>query len=117
MMRTIWLALTLLIGVGALTAIKVSVATPVKQPLAFSSTGQIEADFHDPSLAKGDKLQVSYAEPPSKKPVQSIPIVPSGVAASNVIHQKIITRHWHEGDPIPAKRDTHLVRSEAKPKK
>src|ERR1700676_3031744 len=117
MIRTVWLALTLLIGVAALTAFKVRVATPVKQPLAFSSTGQIEADFHDPSLAKGDKLQVSYAEPPLKKPVQLIPIVPSGVAATKIIPEKIISRHWHEGDPIPAKRDTQLVRSEAKPKK
>jgi hypothetical protein len=116
-MRSIWLALTLLIGVGALTAITVSVATPTKQPTAFSSIGQVEADLPDPSLAKGDKLQVSYAEPPSKKPVQSIPIVPPVVAAYNVVPQKIISRHWHVGDPVPAKRDTQLVRSEAKPKK
>jgi hypothetical protein len=116
MMRTIWLALTCLIGVGALIAIKVSLATPAKQAVALT-TGQVEADLRDPSLAKGDKLPVSYAEPPLKTPIRSIPIAPSVVAVPNEVSQRIISRHWHEGDPIPGKRDRRMVRSEVRSKR
>ena len=108
MIRTIWLALTFFIAVVALTAIKVSLATPANH--VALTTGQVEANLQDPALGKGDKLPVSYTEPPLQFRIQSIPIAPSPVAAPSVVaapyeaSQRIISRHWHEGDPIPGKR-------------
>jgi hypothetical protein len=99
MMRTVWLALILLIGICAMATLKVSIATSAKQEAAFADTA-IEADVSHDASVKADKLEVNYIEEaPDKKLVRSITIVPPPVAAPKPREKitKIISRHWHEG--------------------
>ncbi len=111
--RPLRLALIFFVGVCTLAALKVSVAIPAK-PQPRVAGDMIERDISlAPSLAKADKLEMSYTEVPAATPVQSIKIVMPVAAKPERAPLKIISRHWHVGEAIPPKR----FRLGTKPKK
>jgi hypothetical protein len=109
MVRTVFVALVFLIGISALAAFKISIATPAKQQAAFTET-TVGVSASQSPFSKADKLDVSFVDDaPDKKVVRLIPIVlPSSAqpAQSEPPEKvaKIISRHWHEGDAKITKR-------------
>jgi hypothetical protein len=85
-------ALIFLVGIGALAALKISIAAPPKQQAAFSE-GVIEAPVN--ALAKTDKLEVE--EIPDKKTIRSIAIVPRIAAPIPETAMKIVSHNWQDG--------------------
>jgi hypothetical protein len=77
-----------LIGIGALAALKVSIAGPEKQQAAF---GDVMVEVSGNALAKTDKLDIE--EIFDKKIIRSIAIVSAEAAQET----KIISRQWHDG--------------------
>jgi hypothetical protein len=119
MVRTVWLALSFLIGVCALAALKISIATPAKQEAAFADTAN-EADLLHDALTKADKLLVSDAEEaPEEKLVTSIPIVTPKITSQPPAEKitKIISRHWHEGYAKMTKRSARNRRHASRTKR
>jgi len=90
MARPVWLALIFLIGICALAALKVGIASPAKTQAALADE-VIEVSVN--ALAKADKLDVE--EIPDKKIIRSIAIVQPEAAPKQTT--KIISRHWHDG--------------------
>src|SRR5216684_2070928 len=90
MARPVWLALIFLIGICALAALKVGIASPAKQQAALA--GEVDEVFGN-GLAKADKLDVE--EIPDKKVIRSIAIVQPEAAPKQIT--KIISRHWQDG--------------------
>jgi hypothetical protein len=90
MARPVWLALIFLIGIGALAALKVSIARPAKQQAALADE---VPDTPWNALAKADKLDVE--EIPDRKIIRSVAIVSRGSAPQQ--ETKIISRRGHEG--------------------
>ncbi|HWX05075.1 MAG TPA: hypothetical protein VN065_04545 [Bradyrhizobium sp.] len=87
----IWLALIFLVGICALAALKISIATPPKQQAAFADD-VIETPVN--ALAKTDKLG---EEIPDKKTVRSIAIVPQIAAPIPEKATKIVSHDWQDG--------------------
>jgi hypothetical protein len=121
MARTVWVALVFLIFIGGLAALKVSVATPVKQQEAFGEA-TIGANAQA-VLSKSDKLTATHVDDfaPERKAVRVIPITAPVVAKPAAPQEKrikIISRHWHEGDSKIVKKGTaqyHRDAPQAKP--
>ena len=90
MARPVWLALIFLMGICALAALKVSIASPAKQQAALADE-VIEVSVN--ALAKADKLDVE--EIPDRKIIRSIAIAQPEAAPEQTT--KIISRHWHDG--------------------
>jgi hypothetical protein len=80
-----------LIGIGALAALKVSIAGPEKQQAAF---GDVAVEVSGNALAKTDKLDIE--EIPDKKIIRSIAIV-SAESAAPTPETKVANRQWHDG--------------------
>src|SRR5450631_2760284 len=76
-------------GICALAELKFSIATPAKQQAALSDE---VIEVCENALAKADKLDVE--EPPDKKTLRSIAIVPPEAALKPEKATKIISRHW-----------------------
>jgi hypothetical protein len=89
MARPLWLALIFLIGICALAALKVSIATPAKQQAALADEVIKVSD----ALAKADKLDVE--EVPDKKIIRSTAIAQPEAAPEQTT--KIVSRHWQDG--------------------
>jgi hypothetical protein len=100
MTRPVWLAVIFLIGSCALAALKVSIASPSKQQAALADDG---IEVSENALAKADKLDVE--EPPDKKIIRSIAIIPAEAAPKA---KAIISRHWQNGY-AKAKTRKHYV--------
>jgi hypothetical protein len=99
-MRPVWLALSFLIVICALAALKVSIATPAKEQAAFDETAVSTNANQDHPLLKADKLEVSYVDDaPDKKVVRLIPILLPQATQPEPREKttEIISRHWHEG--------------------
>jgi hypothetical protein len=97
MARPVWLALVFLIGIGALAALKVSLARPAKQQAALADE---IPEVSWSALAKADKLDIE--DIPDKKIIRSIAIVsPEPQRATKTIsrHEGYTkakrTRHYH----------------------
>jgi hypothetical protein len=88
------LALIFFVGIGALAALKISVATPSKQQAAFAED-VIEAPVN--ALAKTDKLAVEKI--PDKKIIRSIAIVPQIAASIPEKATKIVSHDWQVVSP------------------
>ena len=97
MARPLWLALIFLIGICALAALKVSIATPAKQQAALADE-VIEVSGN--ALVKADKLDVEQV--PDKKIIRSIAIAQPEAAPEQTT--KIISRHWQDGYAKPKVR-------------
>ena len=101
MIRSVWLASIFLVFIGALAAFKVGTATPSPQRAAAVAHDAIEADVAQDALAKADKLD----DPPDRKPVQSIAIVPPKAAPlAQEKPAKIVSRHWRDSNAKVKKR-------------
>jgi hypothetical protein len=86
------LALIFLVGICALAALKISIATPPKQLAAFAED-VIQAPVN--ALAKTDKLEVEQI--PDKKAIRSIAIVPQTAASIPEKSTKVMSRDWKDG--------------------
>ena len=101
MKRTMWLALSFLIVICTLAALKAGVTIPVKQQVAVSADAM---DENAPQVAfpKAERLDANYIEDvPDKTVVQTTKIIPSEVTKTATPEPpqkvtKIISRHWHE---------------------
>jgi hypothetical protein len=98
MIRTVWLALFCLISLGAMAALRIAM-TPSVSADASPARMTWAANLKQDTLAKTDKLQVSYIEEaPEKKLVTTIAVVPPKMTSKPAEEiTKIISRHWHEG--------------------
>ena len=106
-MRPVWLALSFLIVICALAALKVSVVTPAKEPAAFDETAVSTNADQDHPLFKADKLEAHVDDAPDKKVVRLIPILlPEATQPEPEKTTEIISRHWHEGYAKMTKRST-----------
>src|ERR1700731_4207068 len=88
----IWLALIFLVGICAVAALKINIATPPKQQAAFAED-VIETPVN--ALAKTDKLEVEKI--PDKKIIRSIAIVPQIAASIPEKATKIVSHDWQDG--------------------
>jgi hypothetical protein len=99
MIRTVWIALACLIG--ALAVGKAGFTTPVAPATAQRPVNEatIGTDFTRDTLAKGDRLEITYmheeisAHSASQSTEPLIPAVPTIVPP---VETKIISRHWHD---------------------
>ena len=120
MIRTVWLGLFLLFGIGALASFKFAFSS--QQPISSAKAATFVSAYAEPSLVatavasdtltKSDRLQVMYVAPtinvnPAASEYAAVP-PPVG---STPIAPKIITRHWH--DPHDQKL-TQLAKQKAK---
>jgi len=112
MIRTVWLGLVLLLGIGALASFRF-VLSP-QQPVSLAKAAAFVSADAEPSsvgtaaasdtLTKGDRLQVAYVAPaidvrPAAIADAPPPIRPAATAP------RIISRHWHDpNDPKVAQR-------------
>ena len=77
-------------GIGALAALKVSIAGPEKQQAAFAD---VVVELSGNALAKTDKLDIE--EIYDKKIIRSIAIVSAEAAPTQ--KTKTVSRQWHGG--------------------
>ena len=104
MARPIWLALIFLVGIWALAALKISLATSPKQQAVFAED---VSNIPVNALAKADKLEVE--EIPDKKTIRSIAIVPQTAASIPEKATKIVGRDWQDGFAKVKMRKHHHV--------
>ena len=111
MARPVLLALIFLIGICALAALKVGIASPAKQQAALAEE---VTEVSVNALAKADKLDVE--EIPDKKIIRSIAIVQPEAAPKQTT--KIISRHWHDGYArAKARKHSHHRHVSRKPRR
>jgi|ERR1700732_1566588 hypothetical protein len=103
MIRTVWLALACLAVLGTLAVGKASFPPPPDAPASAQGSANEATigrkDFTQDTLAKGDRLQITYvhqeipAGPASQSTEAFIPPVSTIVPP---VERKIISRHWHD---------------------
>ena len=95
------LALSFLIVICTLAALKAGVTIPAKQQVAVSADAMDE-NASQVALPKAERLDANYIEDvPDKKFVRTTKIIPSEVTKTATPEPpqnitKIISRHWHE---------------------
>jgi hypothetical protein len=102
MIRTVWLALACLAVLGTLAVGKAAFTTP-NAPASMQRTASEatigRADFTQDTLAKADRLEITYVHQEdsvraASQPTKSfIPPVPTIVSP---VERTIISRHWHD---------------------
>jgi hypothetical protein len=115
MIRTVWLALICLTGLGVLGAMKMAAA-----PLTTADASHVETTIATTAehgiLAKADKLEVYHVEPvPGSMVVTPVAIVLPKTAPKPAETTKIVSRHWH--DPLAPKAAPIADQSKRKPSK
>jgi hypothetical protein len=111
LIRTVWLGLFLLIGLGTLASFKL--AFNASQPVAMiNAVAFVSADADistvgnsavSDTMLKGDRLQITHLQPAvDLKPVavEDAPLPPARAVTGA---PRIISRHWH--DPSDQKRE------------
>jgi hypothetical protein len=95
--RTVWLAVLCLIGLGAIVATNAGPPTPTPNVGAFSEQTTIATNSSHDTLTKADRLEIAYV------PVAAEPVVPATPVSDETSPQprrltipKIINRHWHD---------------------
>jgi hypothetical protein len=100
MIRTVWLAVLCLTGLGAMVAIKAG--TPTHPPNVGPSPEQMAVGktFSQDTLTKADKLEIAYVrDPVAVEPVIPVTKTPNATppqALSPTATPKILSRHWHD---------------------
>jgi hypothetical protein len=98
--RTAWLAVLCLIGVGAMVANKAGTPSPPPNVGASPDQMTIGKSFSQDTLTKADKLEIAYVRdqvavkpvmPVTKVPTETLP-QPLGPTAI----PKRVSRHWHD---------------------
>ena len=98
--RTVWLAVVCLIGLGAMVALRAGTPTPpasARPSPAQTTVGEI---FSSDTLTKADRLDIAYVRDLiAPKPVMLVakapdetPPQPSGPTSTT----NIVSRHWHD---------------------
>ena len=98
--RTDWLAVLCLIGLGAMVAIKAGTPTPPPNVGASPEQTTVGTGFAQDTLTKADKLQVAYV----RDPAAVEPVMPDTKAHDETPPQspsppatpKIVSRHSHD---------------------
>ena len=118
MVRTVWLGLFLLLGMGGLALFKFAFsphqAVSLPKVTAFVSadaeSSSVGAAVASDTLTKGDRLQVAYVAPVApaidvKTAAIADPPQPSPPIGAAATAPRIISRHWHDpNDPKVAQR-------------
>jgi hypothetical protein len=120
--RTVWLALFCLLGLGIVVAVRLcSEISPAAVSAAMIDsalpvTTAAKPDAQQDTLGKADKLpvfhdgaEVKAANTPPPTEVVSVGLAPTALAAS----PKIVGRHWHDPNSITAKDQTSANRHAA----
>ena len=102
MIRTVWLAVLCLIGLGAMVAIGAGTPTPPPNVRASTEQTTVGESFSQDTLTKADRLEIAYVRDPiALKPVMLVTKAPDetpsqrlGPAATTTT--KIVSRHWHD---------------------
>ncbi len=113
MLRTVWLAVSCLICISALFAIKISLGAPVGPHAAIAQSNTVGTNPDREPLTKGDRLDAGYSDLPKKIAVDTIKIEPAPKPEQKPVDKvvRILSRHWHEGDAVTT---THSPRHAAK---
>ena len=105
MVRTVWLGLFLLLGMGGLALFKFAFsphqAVSLSDVAAFVSAdaepASVGTAFTSDTLTKGDRLQIVYVAPAiDVKPAATEDTTAPPPARSAAPAPKIISRHWHD---------------------
>jgi hypothetical protein len=100
MIRTVWLAVLCLIGLGAMVVIRAETPTPLPSVKASPEQATVGESSSQDTLTKADKLEIAYVRDRiALKPVmlatkasdETPPQPPSRPATRN-----IASRHWHD---------------------
>jgi hypothetical protein len=97
--RTVWLAVLCLIGLGAMVCIKAGSPTPTPNVGASPEQTTIATGSSHDTLTKADKLEIAYV----RVPVAAEPVMPATQVSDETSPQplsltipKIVSRHWHD---------------------
>ena len=100
MIRTVWLAVLCLIGLGAMVAIRFGIPTPPPNVRTSPEQGTVGKRFSQDTLTKADKPEIAYVrDPVALKPVMLVTKAPDETPSqppSPVATPKIVSRHWHD---------------------
>ena len=98
--RTVWLAVVCLIGLGAMVALRAGTPTPppsARPSPAQTTVGEI---FSQDTLTKADRLDIAYVRDLiAPKPVMLVAKVPDETPSRlsrPTATTKIMSRHWHD---------------------
>jgi hypothetical protein len=99
--RTVWLAVLCLIGLGPMVAIRFGIPTPPPNVRASPEQGTVGKSFSQDTLTKADKLEIAYVRVPvvAVEPVMLVTKAPDETPSqppSPVAPPKIVSRHWHD---------------------
>jgi hypothetical protein len=116
MIRTIWLAVICLVGLGAMGVKRIGTAS-----LASADTSRVEASAaraveENHALMKSDKLEVLRIGPaPVKVIVTPVAIMPvKNMSVSPESATTIVSRHWHDPLAPIAKPETASLKGKSK---
>jgi hypothetical protein len=98
--RTVWLVVLCLMGVGAMVAIRAGTPTAPSGVRASPEQTSIGEIFSQDTLTKADRLEIAYVrDPVAPKPVMLVTKAPDGTpsqAAGSTATTNIASRHWHD---------------------
>lgn len=100
MIRTAWLTLACLVVLGVL-AVGKALTTPIAPVSAHRAVDEATAGagFNQDTLAKGDRLEITYVsqETPARSALQPTePFIQNVPTIVPKVETKIISRHWHD---------------------
>jgi hypothetical protein len=98
--RTVWLAVLCLIGLGAMVALRAGTPTPAPSARPSPAQTTVGEIFSQDTLTKADRLDIAHVRDPiAPKPVMLVakapdetPPQPSGPTSTT----NIVSRHWHD---------------------
>ena len=101
MIRTVWLAVLCLIGLGAMVAIRFGIPTPPPNVRASPEQRTVGNSFSQDTLTKADKLEIAYVRVPvvAVEPVMLVTRAPDETPPkprSSTATPKIVSRQGHD---------------------
>jgi hypothetical protein len=115
MIRTIWLAVICLVGLGVMVALKVGTASLASADVSRVEAPAAQAIGQSHALMKSDRLEVVKIEPAVEMTVTPVPTVPAKIVSeSREPTTKIVSRHWHDPLAPIAKPDTDSLKGKSK---
>jgi hypothetical protein len=115
--RTVWLAVLCLIGLGAMVAVRFGIPAPPPNVKASPEQGTVGKSFLQDTLTKADKLEIAYVrDPVALEPVMLVTKAPDETPSQPpgpIATPTIVSRHWHDpnaknsGAAPPGRRTKH----------
>jgi hypothetical protein len=100
MIRTVWLAVLCLIGLGAMVVIRAETPTPLPSVKASPEQATVGESSSQDTLTKADKLEIAYVrDRAAPKPVMLVTTAPDQTPSrrsSRPATRNIVSRHWHD---------------------